>query len=219
MKSISPLAESLAHTTRFLNEIVDDGSFTFELPNSIIGTDDAPFVEAANFHKDFDAVLRGQEPVSLPTESADYPMYFTKSLVTRSKASISPNATIITAQFNFQAGSVIDWTSRPAVLPDGTLVVGSQDGKVYWLKDGQKRFEFRTVGYVSSSPAVLADGTVVVGSNDHKVYWLKDGQKRFEFETGGWVRSSPAVLADGTVVVGSRDNKVYRLKDGQKTVY
>ena len=98
-------------------------------------------------------------------------------------------------------------SSSPAIGSDGTVYVGSDDGKVYALNGatGAKKWEFLTEGGVSSSPAIGSDGTVYVGSDDYNVYALNGatGAKKWEFLTGGWVGSSPAIGSDGTVYVGS----------------
>lgn len=103
---------------------------------------------------------------------------------------------------------------RPVLLEDGTIVVAAGPS-ILWLKNGAKRFEFRTRDLVGSSPAVMGDGTVVV-ARGQKVYWLKNGVMRHEFSTSGDIHSSPAILSDGTIVIGSDDDKVYWLKNGEK---
>ena len=101
---------------------------------------------------------------------------------------------------------------NPAVLPDGTLVAGSNSNRgtmystdkgVTWRASSQKSGNW-------STPAVLSDGTLVAGSNgdgrgggssiiystDKGVTWRPSSQK-----SGGWY--TPAVLSDGTLVAGS----------------
>ena len=69
--------------------------------------------------------------------------------------------------------------SSPAIGPDGTVYVGSWDGKLYAIngKTGAKLWEFETGGEVDSSPAIGSDGTVYVGSNDKKLYAIKTDSK------------------------------------------
>ena len=90
-------------------------------------------------------------------------------------------------------------------MKDGTVIVGSDNNKIYVLKpDGNKK-EIMTEGPVGSSPVVMNDGTVVVGSSDGNLYFLgHSGNKKISVATeGGGIRSSPIILRDGTVVVGS----------------
>ena len=69
--------------------------------------------------------------------------------------------------------------SSPAIGADGTIYVGSKDGKVYALdgKSGDKLWAFETRGKVYSSPAIGSDGTVYVGSGDNKLYAIKTDSK------------------------------------------
>ena len=69
--------------------------------------------------------------------------------------------------------------SSPAIGPDGTVYVGSRDGKLYAIntKSGGKLWEFETGGSVFSSPAIGPDGTVYVGSWDDKLYAIKTDSK------------------------------------------
>jgi len=112
--------------------------------------------------------------------------------------------------------------SSPAIGSDGTIYVGSKDGKVYALngQSGAKKWEFTTGGYVYSSPTIGSDGTIYVGSSDNKIYSLDGatGVRKWEFTTGVDIQSSPAIGADDTVYVGSYDGKVYALngKSGVK---
>jgi len=106
--------------------------------------------------------------------------------------------------------------SSPAIGSDGTVYIGSTDGKIYALdgRTGAKQWEFETGEHYSavySSPAIGADGTVYIGSMDKKVYALdgKTGAKQWEFETEGPVWCSPTIGADGIVYIGSNDKKVY----------
>jgi outer membrane protein assembly factor BamB len=121
--------------------------------------------------------------------------------------------------WGFVTGS--EWASSPAIAPDGTVYVGSEDHKVYALTGatGQELWEAQTGGSVDSSPAIGADGTVYVGSSA-KVYALDPatGQELWEFLTRNNVYSSPAIGVDGTVYVGSGDSNVYALTGatGQK---
>jgi len=109
--------------------------------------------------------------------------------------------------------------SSPAIGPDGTVYVGSDDGYLYAINpDGTEKWSFETGDSVTSSPAIGADGTVYVGSNDGFLYAINpDGTKKWSVETGDYVTSSPAIGADGTIYVGSNDGFLYAINpDGTK---
>ncbi|WP_159433091.1 outer membrane protein assembly factor BamB family protein [Thiohalospira halophila] len=118
-----------------------------------------------------------------------------------------------TIKWEYSTGDLV-WSS-PAVGPDGTVYVGSDDDHVYALNpdDGSEKWSFGTGGAVRSSPAIGADGTIYIGSYDNKVYALDPdtGDKEWSFETDNSVLASPAVSADGTVYIGSTDHHLYAL--------
>lgn len=117
----------------------------------------------------------------------------------------------VTLQWSVETGDGV--RSSPAVA-NGTIYIGSDDGKVYALDSstGQERWVVETGDTVTSSPAV-ANGTVYVGSFDTNIYAIdaNTGQKCWTVETGAGVYASP-VIADDTVYIGSRDNNVYAIE-------
>ena len=62
--------------------------------------------------------------------------------------------------------------SSPAIGADGTVYIGSSDGRVYALdgSSGSLKWSYATGAQVWSSPAIGADGTVYVGSEGGKLY-------------------------------------------------
>ncbi len=103
--------------------------------------------------------------------------------------------------------------SSPAIGADGTIYVGSHDGRLYAINpDGSLKWALATKGRVGSSPAIGADGTIYVGSLDSNLYAINpDGTQKWAFTTGSEVWSSPAIGADGTVYISSEDNNLYAL--------
>ena len=101
-------------------------------------------------------------------------------------------------------------SSAPALLPDGTVVAGSQDNVLYAVAPtGQKRWDFRAGADIEPAPAIGDDGTIYVGSDDHKLYAIgPDGVLRWAFTTGADVRSSVAI-GNGIIYVGSFDAQLY----------
>ena len=115
--------------------------------------------------------------------------------------------------------------SSPAIMIDQTVVIGSNDGNVYFLNpDGTEKDRFPTMGAVRSSPAIMKDGTVVIVSDDGYVYFVDpDGAKKiadfdlkikedYMLRAEGGLKSSPRIMKDEkTIVVASYDGPVYFL--------
>jgi len=106
----------------------------------------------------------------------------------------------------------------PAIGPDGTVYVGSDDGNLYALDpaDGHEKWRFTATGTdksFESSPAIGTDGTIYVGNGNGEVYAINptNGTKKWEFDTGAWIVSSPAVKGD-MVYIASQNGKVYALQ-------
>lgn len=106
--------------------------------------------------------------------------------------------------------------SSPAVGPDGTLYIGSQDKHLYAVAPtGALRWRFLTGDWVDASPVVAPDGTIYFGSWDGKLYALApNGTKKWEYATGAgnYIYSSPALGIDGTVYFGAGDGNFYALR-------
>jgi outer membrane protein assembly factor BamB len=116
-------------------------------------------------------------------------------------------------------GSFNASSSTPAIAPDGTLYLGTFQGKLLAVTpQGGLKWIFDINCEIKSSPAIAADGTVYFGSRNRKFYALTPaGKLKWMFPTGGWVDSSPAIAADGTVCFGSADKSFYALNpDGSE---
>lgn len=103
-------------------------------------------------------------------------------------------------------------SSAPALLPDGTVVAGSQDNTLYAVApNGEKRWDFRAGADIEPAPAIGDDGMIYVGSDDHKLYAIgPDGILRWAFTTGADIRSS-AAIGNGVIYVGSFDAQLYAI--------
>jgi outer membrane protein assembly factor BamB len=103
--------------------------------------------------------------------------------------------------------------SSPAIGADGTVYVGSFDGRLYAINpDGTQKWASSRVGSDFSSPAIGVDGTVYVGSVGGRLYAFNlDGTQKWAFLTGAPVQSSPAIGGDGTIYVGSNNGHVYAI--------
>jgi len=129
---------------------------------------------------------------------------------------VSINSYNLKWKLSIESGSSIS-PSAPAVGDDGTLYMGSQDGKVYAISAGGSiKWSFATGKTVRSTPAIGADGTIYIPSQDGKLYALtKEGSKKWEFAIGSsFLDASPALAADGTIYLGSDDGKVYAINPG-----
>lgn len=114
-------------------------------------------------------------------------------------------------RWDFATGDIV---SSPAIGSDGTIYVGSKDGKLYAIdQKGKKKWEIvLDVGY-NNLPVIGSDGIIYVGSASGRLYAIhSDGTEKWKFETDGNVYSSPAFGADGTIYIGSRDKKLYAIK-------
>jgi hypothetical protein len=100
--------------------------------------------------------------------------------------------------------------SSLAVLADGRLASGGEDGKIkLWPKDGTGEPVVLTHGARVSSLAVLADGRLASGGDDGKIkLWPKDGTGEPVVLTHGARVTSLAVLADGRLASGGYDGKI-----------
>jgi outer membrane protein assembly factor BamB len=103
--------------------------------------------------------------------------------------------------------------SAPAVMPDGTVIAGSQDDLIYAIApNGVKRWDFRAGGDVEAAATIGEDGTIYIGSDDRKMYALgSDGSLRWALTTGGDIRAS-AALGNGMIYVGSFDSLLYAIR-------
>lgn len=104
---------------------------------------------------------------------------------------------------------------------DGNLVIfGNSIGEVeaLALKDGSKKWLFKTKGAIYSSPAI-AGNLVVMGSGDGSIYALQvnTGKQVWKLETKGAVLGSP-VIENNVVYIGGSDHhfRAIDLKTGKQ---
>ena len=107
--------------------------------------------------------------------------------------------------WQFQRGTRID--ASPAIRGDGTIYVGSDNGKLYAVdRDGVEIWQFAASGSITASPAIGTEGGFIHALDT-------DGKQRWRYAAGGGIASSPAIGPDGTLYVGSDDTFVYALED------
>lgn len=78
-------------------------------------------------------------------------------------------------------------SGSPVVGPDGTIYVGSHDGRLYAVSpEGQVKWKFQTGDRIWGTPAVASDGTVYIGSDDDHVYAVDGatGKEKWRYRTG-----------------------------------
>ncbi|MBI3573004.1 MAG: PQQ-binding-like beta-propeller repeat protein, partial [Candidatus Kerfeldbacteria bacterium] len=109
----------------------------------------------------------------------------------------------------------------PAIMPDGTLFVGTSEGKIIALntktktvlwKYSTKADPDKTSNYGTPSfPVVDKNGTVYIGSVDHAMYAVnKKGKLVWKYKTGGGIsEAAPALGSDGTLYFTSDDGYLY----------
>ena len=107
-------------------------------------------------------------------------------------------------------------SSSPALAPDGTLYLGSDDKMIYALdgETGNEIWDFQTGNWVGVTPSIDQKGNLYAGSDDSKFYALngQTGALNWDFQTGSNVTSSSAALAsNGLLYFGSGDHSVYAL--------
>ncbi|RLC55793.1 MAG: hypothetical protein DRI80_17185, partial [Chloroflexota bacterium] len=119
-------------------------------------------------------------------------------------------------QWAYQTGGKV--FSSPAIGPDGTVYVGSDDNYLHAVAvDGTPLWTYPTGGDVRSSPAVDSAGTIYVGSKDSHLYAINpDGTLKWKYRADGAIWSSPAINCDGTVYVGSTDKYLYAINPIQE---
>jgi outer membrane protein assembly factor BamB len=109
--------------------------------------------------------------------------------------------------------------SSPAIADDGSVLVGSQDQKLYAVaRDGSIKWSYATGDIIFSSPAIAHDGTIYIGSDDDHLYALDgaDGKPRWTEQVGACpqrvgvgpeasrcdVDAGPTIGPDGVVYTG-----------------
>lgn len=101
--------------------------------------------------------------------------------------------------------------AQPAVGPDGTVYMGSNDANLYAIRpDGTELWRYSAGAEVITRPAVDDQGRIYFGAGNHLVSLNPNGSQRWRFNASGAVSSSPALSPDqSTVYIGSYSEQVF----------
>ncbi|MCD6294371.1 MAG: PQQ-binding-like beta-propeller repeat protein, partial [Deltaproteobacteria bacterium] len=106
--------------------------------------------------------------------------------------------------------------SSPAIREDRSILVGSENGKLYAFKpeDGSEVWVFSGDDKkIRSSPIVASDGTIYFGSDDQKLHALNSsGTEKWDFVAEGMVSASPAMGFGGDIYIGTEEGKFYAVE-------
>jgi len=110
--------------------------------------------------------------------------------------------------------------SSPAIGADGTVYVGSTNGRLYAINNsstnefpGTVKWSFgglTTNQPFSSSPTISPTGVIYAGCSDSNLHAIaSSGATIWHSNLGDEIFSSPALATDGTIYVGSGNGKLY----------
>ncbi len=118
-------------------------------------------------------------------------------------------------KWHVQIGKV--YFSSPAIGEDGTIYVGSLDGKLYAIdKSGDFLWSFPTNYWVRTSPCIAKNGTVYFVSDSDYLYALEaSGGLEWKFLIHGYVIGDPSIR-NGVVYVGTQNGYLYSVKNGKE---
>lgn len=112
--------------------------------------------------------------------------------------------------WKFKTGGPL--TASP-VIANGTLYIGSSDGKMYALdaKNWGIKWVYNTGSSIRFS-AVVWGGRVYFSTRDNKFYALnaESGKLEWDYTSKGWM-DSPPVVFEGTVYTGAYPSRIYML--------
>jgi outer membrane protein assembly factor BamB len=121
-----------------------------------------------------------------------------------------------TLRWDFRASDTLGNSSSPAVAADGTVYVGTQDGRLVAIRDGGIDWAYPTSprSGISSSPVLGPDGSIYFASDSGELYRIDRSTHQpvsnwpIVVSTTGTVSSTPLLCADGVVYVAA-DSVLY----------
>ena len=158
--------------------------------------------------------LPGAPASTAPAIAADGTIYIhangPQNLVSiETLTAVNPDGTM-KWQFQFNGGMGIftdPVQSSPAIAPDGTIYIGSEDTNLYALNpDGTIKWAVSpTISGITSSPAIGPDGTIYIMDATCTLFaFAPDGDSLWSFplSVGTCYDASPTVGTDGTIYMG-----------------
>ena len=113
-------------------------------------------------------------------------------------------------------GHLVFITSSPAVASDGTVYVGTEDGRLLAIKDGSVAWSYEVPDWrpISSSPVLGPDGSIYFGCDDGRLYRI---DRNTHQPVANWpvtvsvtdvISNTPLLCADDIVYVAD-DSSLY----------
>lgn len=133
-------------------------------------------------------------------------------------ASIAPDGAL---RWRTRVGLESQDLTPVALAPDGTVVVGTTGGELYWL-DAATGTETGRVDVgepLALAPAILPDGgVVVITGNGTVVAHAPDRSERWRRWMGATITAAPATTADGLTYVADLDGVLTALNPGDGSI-
>jgi len=149
-------------------------------------------------------------------------------IVAKESGGSTIDSPVFTFRTSFGPGAVnwifksnYDIRSSPAISPDGSILIGSDDNYLYSIsKKGYLLWKFFVGNSIYSSPAVGNDLSIYIAAGYTNLYCIdNDGNKKWEYSFDSSIYSSPAVDNDGNVYIGASDTHLYSLDNNGKLVW
>lgn len=187
-----------------------------------IGPANPSFLEARDAVLQADLVnTGGQNQLELWTAFAKRGMGYS---ATNAPADFTDIDGLIPVRESFSIPPFVEITNAifgsPAIGTDGTVYVGSTNGRLYALVNGSTnefagRIKWSFGGVTTnqpfnSSPAISPTGVIYAGCYDSNLYAIaSSGAMIWRTNLGDKIFSSPALATDGTIYVGCDNGKFY----------
>ncbi len=197
-----------------INDIVastpNDGEYEWDVPDIVSDTvrvrvSDVSHPEVFDI-SDADFGINSPGEAIWPTAKYDY-----------QHLGVSPNDGPATNHVQWQANIGAQMTPGPTVGSDGTVYVGTNDGRFFAVSpQGGILWQLNLGSFVLGSASITEDGVIYVGSWGTPTGYLYaihcGGDIDWQFNCGGNInKATPAVADDGTIYIGNNNGKLWAL--------